>query len=300
MTPYTSPEKTKLAGIATGAEVNPAIVSFTEAGAGTSTIARLWTAQRVGQAIDALGGGTATVFDTAEFDGAGTAADPTGLVTPYTSPEKTKLAGIATGAEVNPAIVSFTEAGAGTSTIARLWTAQRVGQAIGSLTPVTRIVAGYGTDVVPASGVGEVAIDLAGESYTNSEQIKLGGIDTGAQVNAPAVSQADAEAGTLTNLRLWSPVRVNQAIAALAPVTSIVAGAGIFITPASGIGDVRITATGGGGTATVFDTSEFDGAGTAADPTGLVTPFTVARENQAGRHRVRRRRQSSSRYPHRS
>ena len=52
---YTATEKTKLAGIATGAEVNPAIVSVTAARAGTSTtVARLWTPQRVSQAIDAL------------------------------------------------------------------------------------------------------------------------------------------------------------------------------------------------------------------------------------------------------
>ena len=164
------------------------------------------------------GGGTATVFDTSEFDGAGTAADPTGLVTPYTAPEKTKLAGIAAGAEVNPSTVNATAARAGTSSTAYLWT----------------------------------------------------------------------------------PQRVRQAIDALAPVTSIVAGAGVSIAPASGIGDVTITATGGGGTATVFDTSEFDGAGTAADPTGLVTPFTSPEKTKLAGIAVRRRRQSSSRYPHRS
>lgn len=48
---------TKLDGIAAGAEVNPDVVSQAEAEAGTATTERIWTAQRVKQAIDALGGG---------------------------------------------------------------------------------------------------------------------------------------------------------------------------------------------------------------------------------------------------
>lgn len=50
-------ESSKLAGIAAGAEVNPAVVSQAEAEAGTATTERIWTAQRVAQAIAALGGG---------------------------------------------------------------------------------------------------------------------------------------------------------------------------------------------------------------------------------------------------
>lgn len=44
----------KLAGIASGAEVNPDVVSQVEAEAGTATVERTWTAQRVKQAILAL------------------------------------------------------------------------------------------------------------------------------------------------------------------------------------------------------------------------------------------------------
>jgi Cu/Ag efflux protein CusF len=57
---FTSAQETKLSGIATGAEVNPSVISQAEAEAGTATTARLWTAERVKQAIDALapsGGG---------------------------------------------------------------------------------------------------------------------------------------------------------------------------------------------------------------------------------------------------
>ena len=42
---------------ASSAEANPAVVSQADAEAGTSVDERIWTAQRVKQAIDALGGG---------------------------------------------------------------------------------------------------------------------------------------------------------------------------------------------------------------------------------------------------
>lgn len=51
---FTDAEQTKLAGIATGAEVNPDVVSQAEAEAGTATTERIFTAQRVAQAIAAL------------------------------------------------------------------------------------------------------------------------------------------------------------------------------------------------------------------------------------------------------
>lgn len=66
--PFTAAEKSKLAGIAAGAEVNPDVVPQAEAEAGVATTERIWTAERVGQAIAALGtgggGGSSTVYDT--------------------------------------------------------------------------------------------------------------------------------------------------------------------------------------------------------------------------------------------
>lgn len=61
---------TKLDGIASGAEVNPDVVSQAEAEAGTATTERIWTAQRVAQAIAALesGGGTTVTFFQVEDD----------------------------------------------------------------------------------------------------------------------------------------------------------------------------------------------------------------------------------------
>jgi hypothetical protein len=56
---FTNTLKTKLDGIDAGANVNPSTISQAEAEAGTATTARLWTAERVAQAIAALesGGG---------------------------------------------------------------------------------------------------------------------------------------------------------------------------------------------------------------------------------------------------
>jgi len=54
---HSKADKTKLDGIASLAEVNPAVVSQADAEAGTATDERIWTAQRVKQAIDALSGG---------------------------------------------------------------------------------------------------------------------------------------------------------------------------------------------------------------------------------------------------
>ena len=114
----------------------PELISQAEAEAGTATTTRLWTAQRVAQAIAEL------------------APDPVAL----------------------PEVISQAEAEAGTSTTERLWTAQRVAQAIAELET------------------------------------------TGGGVTLPAdVTQAEAEAGTETTARTWSPLRVAQAIAELAP-----------------------------------------------------------------------------------
>ncbi len=50
--------------------------------------------------------------------------------------------------------------------------------------------------------------------YTDEEKAKLAGIETGAEVNAPLVSQEVAEAGTSITEYSWSPLRIFQAISA--------------------------------------------------------------------------------------
>lgn len=54
---FTDTLNMKLAGISDGAEVNPVVISQADAEAGTATDERTWTAERVKQAIVALGGG---------------------------------------------------------------------------------------------------------------------------------------------------------------------------------------------------------------------------------------------------
>lgn len=51
--------------------------------------------------------------------------------------------------------------------------------------------------------------------FDDTEQSKLAGIATGAEVNPALISQAEAEAGTATTERIFSALRVAQAIAAL-------------------------------------------------------------------------------------
>lgn len=50
----------------------------------------------------------------------------------------------------------------------------------------------------------------------DADGTKLDGISSGAEVNPSVVSQAEAEAGTATTERIWTALRVAQAIAALA------------------------------------------------------------------------------------
>lgn len=86
--------------------------------------------------------------------------------------------------QVNPAPVTTEEAQAGTETGLRSWSPVRVWQAI------------------------------AAWWATSSMKTKLDGVEVGAQVNAAAATQIEAETGTETGLRSWSPLRVRQAIAA--------------------------------------------------------------------------------------
>lgn len=79
----------------------------------------------------------------------------------------------------------------------------------GTLTDQTDLVVALAEKVDAEAGKG-----LSSNDFTTDEQTKLAGIDDGAQVNSAAVSQAEAEDGTGTELRSWTVQRVWQAIAA--------------------------------------------------------------------------------------
>ena len=133
---YSQTEKTKLASVSFNAELNPSVVSQVDARAGTSNVERTWTANRVSEAIEALATGEENV--NADWDETDSTEDSyienkPDIDQEFTQAEKTKLDGIATGAEVNPAVVSQDDAEAGTATDERTWTAERVKQAIEAL-----------------------------------------------------------------------------------------------------------------------------------------------------------------------
>lgn len=138
----------------------------------------------------------------------------------YTSAEKTKLAGLegshfkglfASLAALELALPSAVagdyadvDAGVGSDTVRYLW----------DVDDVQWVASGSGAPLTAADVKSLYESNPDTNAYTDAEQAKLGAIEAGAQVNAAAVSQAEAEAGTGTALRSWTVQRVWQAIAA--------------------------------------------------------------------------------------
>jgi len=166
--------------------------------------------------------------------------------------ERTKLAGISAGAQVNPTdaaietsynnqvpAVTLAEAQAGSSTGIRRWTPQRVRDAILALTPADAVASVFGRTgaVVQASGdytAAQITETSTAKVMTDVERTKIAGIATGAQVNptdaaietsynnqVTAASQAEAEAGSVTAIRRFTPERIKQAIIAISPFVLI-------------------------------------------------------------------------------
>ena len=77
-----------------------------------------------------------------------------------TAAERTKLAGVAAGAEVNPAVLSQVQAEDGASTTAYSWTPQRVHQAAKDAVPVSLIVALGDETTVLTTGTAKVTFRL--------------------------------------------------------------------------------------------------------------------------------------------
>ncbi|MDH0334455.1 hypothetical protein [Metapseudomonas otitidis] len=101
--------------------------------------------------------------------------------------------------QVNPVTVTPEEAQAGTEPGLRSWSPVRIWQAVAAWWAASAMKA------------------------------KLDGIESGAQVNAPAVSQIEAEAGAETGLRSWSPLRIRQSINALTSSENIVMNASFLV-----------------------------------------------------------------------
>lgn len=138
----------------------------------------------------------------------------------YTSAEKAKLAGLegshfkglfASQSALETAFPSASagdyadvDAGTGSDTVRYLW----------DVSDAQWVPSGSGTPLTAADIKTLYESNPDTNAFSDAEQSKLGGIEPGAQVNAAAVSQAEAEAGAGTALRSWTVQRVWQAIAA--------------------------------------------------------------------------------------
>jgi len=203
---YNDADKAKVGGIEAGAQVNYALISEAEAQSGASEIPRSWSALRVFQAIAAWWAGSQekvkldSIQEGAEVNhqagSQGEAEGGGGELRTWSSARlfqaaaawwagsasKTKLDGIADGAQVNAAAATVAEAQEFTVTALRSWSPLRISQLVISW--------------------------WAG----SSAKTKLDGIDTGAQKNPDLVTQAAAEAATAEGISSWSALRVRQAI----------------------------------------------------------------------------------------
>ena len=213
-----------LRGNQTWGPINHPVVTQAEAEAGTSLVYRIWTPQRVAQAIAALAsggsGGGVTISATAPtgasngdlwWDTSGTL--DAGL--------KTRVSGSWVSV-VDPRVSPWAQVAAptGFAPIARGGTnSGTVVGARGQLglgTAATRNV-GIVVGTVPELGTGGLLVAARMGSGTANISRFLRGDRTWVDPRPTTVTQAEAEAGTSGSIRSWTPVRVKQAIAALAP-----------------------------------------------------------------------------------
>ncbi|MFG0381102.1 hypothetical protein ACF8C6_09075 [Pseudomonas sp. zbq_18] len=200
----------------------------------------------------------------------------------YTAAEKIKLAGLegshfkglfASLAALELAFPSAVagdyadvDAGIGSDTVRHLW----------DVDDAQWIAGGSGSPLTAADIKTLYESNPDTNAYTDAEQTKLGGIEAGAQVNAAAVSQAEAEAGTGTALRSWTVQRVWQAIAAWWAASAMKTKLdGIATNATANSTDVelrdRSTHT---GTQTASTISDFNAAASAAAPVQSVNSQT--------------------------
>ncbi len=228
---FTSAEKTKLDGISTGAEVNAVDSVNTQTGAVVLDADDLSDASTTNKFVTQA---QKNVIDSVET---GATADQTGAqiktayegesnTNAFTDAEKTKLSGIETSADANPAQVSSGEKTAGTETASRVYSPQDIHDMIdehGSTgaAPVDSVNTQTGVVVLDADDIDDSAtthrfatstqltkldgvedsatadqsdgeIKTAYENnantnaFTDAEQTKLSGIATGAEVNVNA------------------------------------------------------------------------------------------------------------------
>lgn len=239
------------------------VVSQAVAEAGASTVVYRWTPERVADAIAALAP-SGTVTSVNGFTGI-VALDATDIPEAggrYWAAEANATADqsdveIETAYNNQVPVVSQVDAEAGTGTTVARWTPQRVAQAIASLAPgggssVSSVNGQTGVVTLDATDIGEAGGRFwASEAGATADQTNA---EIAAAYNAEVgiVSQVDAEAGTSTTAARWTPQRVAQAIASLAP------GGGSSVSSVNGQTGVV--------TLTTADISEAGGAYYAIEP----------------------------------
>lgn len=194
------------------------IVSQAEAEAGVATTPRLWTAERVAQAIAALaeGGGGGAISDAAydsSWNGVTNVAPSKNAVYDALESLSAATTSALSGKQDALSTVSQAEAEAGVATTGRIWTAQRVAQAIAAQAGGGGSVSDVAYDQSSWDGVTSTA------PSKNAVRDKFVSVDSAIANKQDAlsiVSQAEAEAGVATTARLWTSERVAQAIAAQA------------------------------------------------------------------------------------
>lgn len=108
---YPSADSIKLAGVESGAEVNPDVVPQAEAEAGTATTERIWTAERVKQSIEALSGAGSVIGPGSSVNGASTVFDGTtgNLIKENSKVTHDTTSGKVTQTQFNPVFVNSLE-----------------------------------------------------------------------------------------------------------------------------------------------------------------------------------------------
>ena len=203
---YTTTEKTKLSGIDTGAEVNQN--AFSNVKVGTSTVA----ADAKTDTLEIAAGSNVTITADTTNDKVTIAATDTtysdvtagGVSGLMTGSDKTKLNGIATGAEVNQN--AFGKVKVGESTVEADAKVDTLEFVAGSNVTITPDATNDKVTIAATDTTYSAATTSAAGLMSSTDKTKLNGIDTGAEVNQNAFSNvkvgsttvaADAKTDTL-------------------------------------------------------------------------------------------------------
>lgn len=269
-----SDDKTKLNGIATGAEVNQN--AFSNVKVGSTTVA----ADAKTDTLELVAGSNVTLTPDATNDKVTIAATDTTYSEATTSAnglmssgDKTKLNGIATGAEVNQN--AFSNVKVGSTTVAA-----------DSKTDTLELVAGSNITLTPDATNDKVTIAATDTTYSNattsaaglmssSDKTKLDGVATGAEVNQNAFSNVKVGGTTV-------------AADSKTDTLELVAGSNVTLTPDSTNDKVTIAATdttysdattSSSGLMSASDKTKLTGIADGADATGPVLKTISAGEN---------------------